>query len=229
MVTGHTSPQMRFNPRVLAGGRDILRFIVLARLMMFQSTRPRGRTRLMGSESIEVQHWFQSTRPRGRTRPVHRDAQAPANSFNPRVLAGGRDIDETKYHAMLDVSIHASSREDATVALASARDLTAVSIHASSREDATRVQSPPSACLEVSIHASSREDATWNSCVVSFLKLVSIHASSREDATSDRQTMIGRYPVSIHASSREDATPNAEYQLEESWFQSTRPRGRTRH
>ena len=56
-----------FNPRVLAGGRDAQAALVDAD-KKFQSTRPRGRTRLTcdGNFSLEIR-------------------------FNPRVLAGGRD------------------------------------------------------------------------------------------------------------------------------------------
>ena len=81
-------------------------------------------------------------------------------SFNPRVLAGGRDIGRQRRAFNAEVSIHASSREDATSdwrgwqrdgrfnprVLAGGRDVRdplhlwcdAVSIHASSREDATK-------------------------------------------------------------------------------------------
>ena len=79
-----------FNPRVLAGGRD--RFFPREnRLARFQSTRPRGRTRL----SIPA-------------------VEAAALCFNPRVLAGGRDCGLSDLNTDLVVSIHASSREDAT-------------------------------------------------------------------------------------------------------------------
>ena len=63
-----------------------------------------------------------------------------------------------------------------------------------------------------------------------FLNLtVSIHASSREDATWRAGKKGGRGKVSIHASSREDATSPLEWLLTAGTFQSTRPRGRTRH
>ena len=38
----------------------------------------------------------------------------PFHSFNPRVLAGGRDAEISLFSASQAVSIHASSREDAT-------------------------------------------------------------------------------------------------------------------
>ena len=103
-----------FNPRVLAGGRDLQSGAQLA-LATFQSTRPRGRTRLTpdyfkfyrsyvsihassredattGITLVKFLNLFQSTRPRGRTR---RNRHA--------------------FHTFDKVSIHASSREDATV------------------------------------------------------------------------------------------------------------------
>ena len=63
---------------------------------MFQSTRPRGRTRLVAAVAEDKSAWFQSTRPRGRTRQEH----------NVKELG-------------INVSIHASSREDATVSVES--------------------------------------------------------------------------------------------------------------
>ena len=80
----------------------------------FQSTRPRGRTRLLEIYHGLTPEQFQSTRPRGRTRP-------------------SAQISEQ----FLLVSIHASSREDATGCKIIYEALAAVSIHASSREDAT--------------------------------------------------------------------------------------------
>ena len=56
-----------FNPRVLAGGRD-MRYKVSSDRFLFQSTRPRGRTRRKVMPII-----------------------VRSNCFNPRVLAGGRD------------------------------------------------------------------------------------------------------------------------------------------
>ena len=57
---------------------------------------------------------FQSTRPRGRTRLTWIAATRPGISFNPRVLAGGRDYNPNHVPEHYMVSIHASSREDAT-------------------------------------------------------------------------------------------------------------------
>ena len=103
-----------------------------------------------------------------------------------------------------------------------------VSIHASSREDATRYSGRCKRASGVSIHASSREDATCCPLIMGSESIVSIHASSREDATQLRRlaaVLVGFNPrvlaggrdlleilvrvfmiVSIHASSREDAT-----------------------
>ena len=101
-----------FNPRVLAGGRDIFTDMTFFPFL-FQSTRPRGRTRHVDNykrcnhsvsihassredatilpESFFTSMQFQSTRPRGRTRPVSGFQIHRPVSFNPRVLAGGRD------------------------------------------------------------------------------------------------------------------------------------------
>ena len=107
----------------------------------FQSTRPRGRTRLLAiaaagrvfsfnprvlaggrdSQADEAQraYVFQSTRPRGRTRHLYFQLLLHQNCFNPRVLAGGRDLCVDHRLLMITVSIHASSREDATASAAS--------------------------------------------------------------------------------------------------------------
>ena len=81
---------------------------------MFQSTRPRGRTRHRLKFGCCVYCLFQSTRPRGRTRLFFRLISAEHLSFNPRVLAGGRDTLPFSGDNWDSVSIHASSREDAT-------------------------------------------------------------------------------------------------------------------
>ena len=82
-----------FNPRVLAGGRDILAIAAAGRVFSFN---PRV---LAGGR--DVVRWFLFGLHWG---------------FNPRVLAGGRDIDLPRDDGGLVVSIHASSREDATSA-----------------------------------------------------------------------------------------------------------------
>ena len=124
---------------------------------------------------------FQSTRPRGRTRHFTLIQLQGVSGFNPRVLAGGRDFFPahiarvTKFQSTRPrgrtrpitleslpaekVSIHASSREDAT--------LTAGTPHIFSLFQSTRPRgrtrhTPDKqfAGVFVSIHASSREDAT---------------------------------------------------------------------
>ena len=101
------------------------------------------------------------------------------------------------------VSIHASSREDATIALLPTRTQH-VSIHASSREDATRNSGNcNSAYWFQSTRPRGRTRQYENAMEPE--PNVSIHASSREDAT----VIVAVYvtvTVSIHASSREDAT-----------------------
>ena len=80
---------------------------------------------------------FQSTRPRGRTRPVNTETSNVSHCFNPRVLAGGRDAKIYPTIVYGGVSIPASSREDATTRYGVILRNGNVSIHASSREDAT--------------------------------------------------------------------------------------------
>ena len=58
---------------------------------------------------------FQSPRPRGRTRPSAASAAPRQCRFNPRVLAGGRDVCARHRKNLPAVSIPASSREDATL------------------------------------------------------------------------------------------------------------------
>ena len=107
------------------------------RIVRFQSTRPPARTRRSAAYVRKVATRFQSTRTRARTRPARywtapsscsfnprvlaggRDLVMTLNvrcllCFNPRVLAGGRDAQESKVTEPILVSIHASSREDAT-------------------------------------------------------------------------------------------------------------------
>ena len=79
-----------FNPRVLAGGRDAIK------------------------NKWFYNIWFQSTRPRGRTRLCFKCLSICILCFNPRVLAGGRDRGDIEITGTSQVSIHASSREDAT-------------------------------------------------------------------------------------------------------------------
>ena len=192
---------------------------------------------------------FQSTRPRGRTRPGKTSPPICPISFNPRVLAGGRDgslgipLQSCKFQSTrprgrtrprLDVafliflvSIHASSREDATGSSVTIDGDNNVSIHASSREDATtRYQS----YLHIRMFQSTRprgRTRQLNDTLQAYME-VSIHASSREDATGFRLMISASSAVSIHASSREDATRWLWKSMKSAGFQSTRPRGRTR-
>ena len=81
-------------------------------------------------------------------------------SFNPRVLAGGRDTGVNAAMIAFTVSIHASSREDATV-FNSMRSC--FKMFQSTRPRGRTRHASLAAALKpkiVSIHASSREDAT---------------------------------------------------------------------
>ena len=131
----------------------------------------------------EAEAGFQSTRPRGRTRHKLAVLIRMLESFNPRVLAGGRDI------ILFSLKI--------------------IKI-----------------CFNPRVLAGGR-DMLHDSCAESHR--VSIHASSREDATTVRAIRAVRNRVSIHASSREDATGKFWNSRRQKKFQSTRPRGRTRH
>ena len=80
-----------FNPRVLAGGRDLHDGFFLLDCL-FQSTRPRGRTRPWKrvkriSRQVSI---HASSREDATCAVIIRALKAPG--FNPRVLAGGRDI-----------------------------------------------------------------------------------------------------------------------------------------
>ena len=83
-------PQSSFNPRVLAGGRDLLE----------------DRANAHQAVSIHASSREDAT--------FNRPRQPVSKSFNPRVLAGGRDVEVVEFIAVALVSIHASSREDAT-------------------------------------------------------------------------------------------------------------------
>ena len=81
----------RFNPRVLAGGRDY---------------------------NLIYNEWFRdvSIHASSREDATHFGSSSALFGicFNPRVLAGGRDSPSMTQQHFKDVSIHASSREDAT-------------------------------------------------------------------------------------------------------------------
>ena len=192
----------------------------------FQSTRPRGRTRQPRMLQIEYlfvsihassredatlqrkrktqKLLFQSTRPRGRTRQAEVLRPATPVGFNPRVLAGGRD---TVAGSLSDINRSFNPR-----VLAGGRD-------GDFREHQQAVI--------VSIHASSREDAT-GSCLSLSLPCVFQSTRPRGRTRRRRGHHVHKVFVSIHASSREDATTISSSKYFLFMFQSTRPRGRTR-
>ena len=124
--------------------------------------------------------------------------------FNPRVLAGGRDP---------------------PVITKSGNDL--VSIHASSREDATVLDMVPGTFLmfqSTRPRGRTRLDKTKYHAMFD----VSIHASSREDATDFRRLAVLFKPCfnpRVLAGGRDRLKITDSLTVT---FQSTRPRGRTR-
>ena len=171
----------RFNPRVLAGGRDLIANMRLQKALSFQSTRPRGRTRrgipdnrsatgvsIHASSREDATHWirlpvlsgqFQSTRPRGRTRLRAPEHDKHIISFNPRVLAGGRDV---TWGASYTVEVFQSTRPRGRTRLFPKRPEFRQTgfnprVLAGGRDFSRAFHLPD--CI-VSIHASSREDAT---------------------------------------------------------------------
>ena len=174
----------------------------------------------------QFKYQFQSTRPRGRTRRTRFMNFTKSSGFNPRVLAGGRD---TTYSAERRDKPFQSTRPRGRTRRYSGRCKRAsgVSIHASSREDATTSSAlyDRGRCFNPRVLAGGRDLLTKMS---QRRPIVSIHASSREDATIFRQLLrhklcfnprvlaggrdlriksrSRRFSVSIHASSREDAT-----------------------
>ena len=147
---------------------------------------------------------FQSARPRGRTRHGFIKSKSGHSCFNPRVLAGGRDHSYHRLKMALEVSIRASSREDATSCSFSPTSLS---------------------CFNPRVLAGGRDGYT---CEYDRKKDVSIRASSREDATGriQRKTKHFRFQS---ARPRGRTRPVA-FGLTAAplWFQSARPRGRTR-
>ena len=149
---------------------------------------------------------FQSTRPRGRTRRRSKDTVFPLWCFNPRVLAGGRDL---KVVLMLrgiscfNPRVLAGGRDKCNVVYC---DTVQVSIHASSREDATLTAYLLKRCSHVSIHASSREDATHYQRNMRRLRLFQSTRPRGRTRLAYMQERGWNNIVSIHASSREDAT-----------------------
>ena len=203
---------------------------LLPDLPKFQSTRPRGRTRLQSIIPIKRGSLFQSTRPRGRTRPVlpeavsvygvsiHASSREDATfrrvygiircaGFNPRVLAGGRDSGAVFVVTGEFVSIHASSREDATLIVSNVThdgDSFNPRVLAGGRDVFSRTAMKVKSKFQ-STRPRGRTRLIGNAHNITYGK-VSIHASSREDATLEPRN---RFFLFV--------------------FQSTRPRGRTRH
>ena len=150
--------------------------------IVFQSTRPRGRTRLVFGFCELRQDQFQSTRPRGRTRRAPPCPRLFPTRFNPRVLAGGRDRGSSPYRAWNRVSIHASSREDATRPVRFVRPVR--------QFQSTR----PRGRTRPYLAEKNMQGIGFNPRVL---------AGGRDFAEPDNRAPIA---VSIHASSREDAT-----------------------
>ena len=146
---------------------------------------------------------FQSTRPRGRTRPRRSNGRTTSRGFNPRVLAGGRDANQQRATDSGVVSIHASSREDATMSLNFF--LTVI-------------------CFNPRVLAGGRDTLVPSDFVLFMFQ------STRPRGRTRRSTkdFVKACCVSIHASSREDATLSQIKRIGTAKFQSTRPRGRTR-
>ncbi len=142
---GRTRPRIQlwmrlpqgFNPRVLAGGRDEVRLLMAFLIFCFNPRVLAGGRDTLCNDIRQIKALFQSTRPRGRTRQV---------------------VFCVPFRLKL-VSIHASSREDATIATALRK--TASKFQSTRPRGRTRLaQSGLRRLRPVSIHASSREDAT---------------------------------------------------------------------
>ena len=148
--------------------------------------------------------------------------------FNPRVLAGGRDEIYAQGNATDDVSIHASSREDATLIAQNYLMLFCFNprVLAGGRDFSFHFFPSPKISFNPRVLAGGRDITSLKN---DQQDRVSIHASSREDATGLFSKPSAETPVSIHASSREDATKILRNYNLRVKFQSTRPRGRTRH
>ena len=182
----------------------------------FQSTRPRGRTRRCLPPEFYPESKFQSTRPRGRTRPAYALSSQRIYGFNPRVLAGGRDL--TNAVLIYRILFQSTRPRGRTRQSDSASDSAEyVSIHAYSREDATSEQCGNKLRIPVSIHASSREDATiLLSSNVTICKFQSTRPRGRTRLIA-ADSGEGK-TVSIHAYSREDATTTFKSHLTDTCF-----------
>ena len=113
MSTANSKELLSFNPRVLAGGRDTGKIVpwIKPLVSIHASSREDATTVIFISTQT---HCFNPRVLAGGRDTPKQVAWAEDISFNPRVLAGGRDV--RKVHNLQDVmvSIHASSREDAT-------------------------------------------------------------------------------------------------------------------
>ena len=149
---------------------------------------------------------FQSTRLPARTRCKTTDNIFVNTGFKPRVLAGGRDRRLRPFRDVVGVSIHASSREDATPGTSSACVFSAF--------QSTRPR------------GRTRRIPCTTSSVPFMFQSTRPRGRTRPEPLQKLRRVIC---VSIHASSREDATSPALRSTIQYAFQSTRPRGRTRH
>ena len=125
---------------------------------------------------------FQSTRPPARTRRAGSGIDISPERFNPRVLAGGRDCPGLQYSGGCDVSIHASSREDATHGTCR--------IWSSGGFQSTRPRGRTRRVIIIRVPAGFWFQST----------------RPRGRTRPPRRRARNRPSVSIHASSREDAT-----------------------
>ena len=237
-----------FNPRVLAGGRDKRRSEFRCRKRGFN---PRvlagGRDRRV--EDMYNSAEFQSTRPRGRTRRSDAWRFPDLRCFNPRVLAGGRDENHGQPVHHGDVSIHASSREDATTRCSDIRSAGQFqSTRPRGRTRHSRLPVPvQTGCFNPRVLAGGRDNrSSCRGLAIRFqstrprgrTRRLIFYQSKGRRSFNPRVLAGGRdydfqvneipEPVSIHASSREDATILLSSNVTICKFQSTRPRGRTR-
>ena len=147
--------------------------------------------------------------------------------FNPRVLAGGRDWDNWQKFNGEQVSIHASSREDATNQVISTMPKSSFNprVLAGGRDGQIFGDI---VAVPVSIHASSREDAT---CPVIRTKQPDsgfnprVLAGGRDVFRHFRTPDHTGFNPRVLAGGRDHNGGIGFYLLR---FQSTRPRGRTR-
>ena len=115
-ATSHVSTTFKghcFNPRVLAGGRDRdhQQAVIDAQVSIHASSREDATELTVPAFKIIGVSIHASSREDATGKSAESTIR---NSFNPRVLAGGRDVHIHRKLENLEVSIHASSREDAT-------------------------------------------------------------------------------------------------------------------